>query len=175
MKHLLTAIACCLAVAGSAQTEWPWNPDVDSDNIIGVEDLMSLLTVFGGEFILDAPPSQTYTLALADAGNMNQIDCMAHCRILGGRISRTEDIAVFKDTIFSIYEAQYQLGEHGEEFRVWIDPYERNIGYGTTFSSCFASNCGYNDPEYGEWLFRNVSYPSSFHCFCAGIVLNNVD
>ena len=29
MKHLLTAIACCLAVAGSAQT--PYNPDSDGD------------------------------------------------------------------------------------------------------------------------------------------------
>ena len=51
MKHLLTAIACCLAVAGSAQT--PYNPDSDGDNSITVEDLMSTLSFFGGPFFVD--------------------------------------------------------------------------------------------------------------------------
>ena len=48
MKHLLTAIACCLAVAGSAQA--PYNPDSDGNNLMGAEDLMSLLSLYGGEF-----------------------------------------------------------------------------------------------------------------------------
>ncbi len=44
MKHLLTAIACFFALSMSAQT---WNPDADFDNVIGVNDLMELLSVFG--------------------------------------------------------------------------------------------------------------------------------
>ncbi|MDB4587663.1 hypothetical protein N9098_00850 [bacterium] len=48
MKHLLTAIACCLALAGSAQT--PYNPDSDGDNLITVEDVMSTLSLYGGPF-----------------------------------------------------------------------------------------------------------------------------
>jgi len=48
MKHLLTAIACCLAVAGSAQT--PYNPDEDGDNFITNEDLLSLLSLYGESF-----------------------------------------------------------------------------------------------------------------------------
>lgn len=44
MKHLLTAIACCLAVAGSAQT--PYNPDVDGDDCITVTDVLSILGLF---------------------------------------------------------------------------------------------------------------------------------
>ena len=48
MKHLLTAIACCLAVAGSAQSDgYPFNPDADADGIIGVADLLALLSDFG--------------------------------------------------------------------------------------------------------------------------------
>ena len=48
MKHLLTAIACCLAVAGSAQSDaYPYNPDSDGDGLIGVEDLLSMLSDFG--------------------------------------------------------------------------------------------------------------------------------
>ena len=48
MKHLLTAIACCLAVAGSAQT--PYNPDADGNNLIGVDDLTEFLPLWGQEF-----------------------------------------------------------------------------------------------------------------------------
>ena len=48
MKHLLTAIACCLAMAGSAQSDaYPFNPDSDGDGFITVEDLLVLLTDFG--------------------------------------------------------------------------------------------------------------------------------
>ena len=48
MKHLLTAIACCLAAAGSAQT--PYNPDSDDNGLIGSADLISLLALYGGNF-----------------------------------------------------------------------------------------------------------------------------
>ena len=47
MKHLLTAIACCLAVAGSAQSDCPEPLDSNSDGLIGVEDLMNLLSRYG--------------------------------------------------------------------------------------------------------------------------------
>lgn len=48
MKHLLTAIACCFALAGSAQT--PYNPDSNGDNVIAMEDFLDFLPLFGGEF-----------------------------------------------------------------------------------------------------------------------------
>ena len=44
MKHLLTAIACCLAVTGSAQVQY--NPDVDGDGCITVTDVLGILSVF---------------------------------------------------------------------------------------------------------------------------------
>ena len=48
MKHLLTAIACFFALSMSAQT--PYNPDSDSDNVIGSVDLLDLLPLYGGPF-----------------------------------------------------------------------------------------------------------------------------
>ena len=48
MKHFLSSIACCLAVAGSAQ--FPYNPDSDGDYLIGSVDLMSLLPLYGLDF-----------------------------------------------------------------------------------------------------------------------------
>ena len=52
MKHLLTAIACCLAVAGNAQT--PYNPDGNADGMIGSADLVSLLSFYGALFESDS-------------------------------------------------------------------------------------------------------------------------
>ena len=50
MKHLLTAIACCLAVGGSAQfipQPMGYNPDSNSDGVIGSEDPMGMLALYG--------------------------------------------------------------------------------------------------------------------------------
>ena len=47
MKHLMTLLALVVAVTAGAQD---WNPDSDADGIIGVEDLMGLLSVFGMEW-----------------------------------------------------------------------------------------------------------------------------
>ena len=54
MKHLLTAIACCLAVAcfgqGTTIHEYPWNPDWNNDNFVGSSDLTGFLSAFGSEY-----------------------------------------------------------------------------------------------------------------------------
>ena len=53
MKHLLTAIACCLAMAGSAQfipQPIGYNPDSNNDGFVGSEDLMGLLSLYGTPF-----------------------------------------------------------------------------------------------------------------------------
>ena len=92
MKHLLTAIACCLAVAGSAQT--PYNPDSDGNNLMGAEDLMSLLSLYGGEFYPQTIEPQVQIIALNDSlvvvdifestdvvfftGGCNQHSCVWH-------------------------------------------------------------------------------------------------
>ena len=60
MKHLLTAIACCLAVAGRAQT--PYNPDSNGDGFVGSADLVSLLSLYG-----ELAPVDSLTVVTADA------------------------------------------------------------------------------------------------------------
>jgi hypothetical protein len=44
MKHLLTGIACFLALSVSVQTLY--NPDVDGDDCITVTDVLSILGLF---------------------------------------------------------------------------------------------------------------------------------
>jgi len=49
----MTLMALVVAVTAGAQTglvEFPYNPDADNDDIIGVNDLLELLSLFGGEF-----------------------------------------------------------------------------------------------------------------------------
>ena len=48
MKYLVTVIACFVLVSVSAQT--PYNPDSDSDNLIGFDDLLDFLPLYGQEF-----------------------------------------------------------------------------------------------------------------------------
>lgn len=54
MKLLITAIACFLIVALTAQEQvitYPYNPDIDTDSLINTTDLLEFVTIFGDEFI----------------------------------------------------------------------------------------------------------------------------
>jgi hypothetical protein len=53
MRLLFTALVCLLSVSISAQEQvitYPYNPDVDADNLISIPDLLELLIVYGNEF-----------------------------------------------------------------------------------------------------------------------------
>jgi hypothetical protein len=58
--RILTFALCLLCFSVSAQNNsinvYPWNPDSDHDNQIGVEDLQSFLTVYGNDFGLPPEP-----------------------------------------------------------------------------------------------------------------------
>ena len=96
MKHLLTAIACCLAVAGSAQT---WNPDADFDNIIGVNDLMALLSVFGSEWTAEYPQDPEYDLAAYSVGCVDYFECVRTCTNNNAKIIGLHEYAMFEDSL----------------------------------------------------------------------------
>ena len=65
MKHLLTAIACFFALSMSAQ--FPYNPDSNSDNLVGIDDLMDLLPLYGGEFYPQQTEPQIQVIPLNDS------------------------------------------------------------------------------------------------------------
>ena len=51
MMRLLTSIACAmLALSTWGQITYPYNPDGDSNGLIGVTDLQDLLSTYGGSF-----------------------------------------------------------------------------------------------------------------------------
>jgi hypothetical protein len=77
MKHLMTLMALVVAVTAGAQGttihEYPWNPDSNNDNLIGINDLLDFLPVFGDEFGLppepcdyDGTPLEDLVIGIAD-------------------------------------------------------------------------------------------------------------
>jgi hypothetical protein len=88
MKHLMTALVCLFAMNMSAQTgfvEFPYNPDSDNDDIIGIEDLMGLLSLYGSEFSEEGLYLSTdSTDALYHTGNMYYPQCYKSCNDLPG-------------------------------------------------------------------------------------------
>lgn len=60
---LLLAAVFALSTSATAQSiNYPYNPDSDTDQNIGTPDLLSLLTIFGGEFLPDPIAIDSLTL-----------------------------------------------------------------------------------------------------------------
>ena len=77
--------------------EFPWNPDADGDDFIGVNDLMALLGEFDSVFSEEALYlSEDELSAMYDVGTMNFLDCQIACKNLPGRwsIPEFEDVTV---------------------------------------------------------------------------------
>jgi uncharacterized protein (TIGR02145 family) len=112
MKHLLTAFACFFAMSLSAQT-WPWNPDIDSDGIIGTEDLLALLSVFDLEFQAQLLVTDSSS-AMISVGEMDFWDCAGTCSSLEGNWKVMDDKLVgnYKDDLMG----------WSESGNVWLDP-----------------------------------------------------
>ena len=82
----------------SAQT---WNPDADFDNVIGVNDLMELLSVFGTEWTATYPQDPAYELAAYYAGYIDYWDCVRTCKNNHAKIIGLHEYAMFEDSIIA--------------------------------------------------------------------------
>ena len=181
MKHLLTAIACCLAVAGSAQT---WNPDADFDNVIGVNDLMALLSVFGSEWTADYPQDPEYDLAAYYAGEMDLMDCVVSCKTNNAVIIGFDEYSMFQDSVD--ISMGYVIDDDicswcgGNCFDSYsVSTYCRNdsdFGYGLITRGGTYACSGYSlnegNPGFGLYntTLQALTVVNSHHCFCAGLV-----
>ena len=89
MKHLTTLLTLLLSCSMHAQgpVEFPWNPDADGDDFIGVNDLMALLGEFDSVFSEEALYlSEDSLSAMYEVGGpINFIQCQLACNNLPGR------------------------------------------------------------------------------------------
>ena len=180
MKHLLTAIACCLAVAGSAQT---WNPDADFDNVIGVNDLMALLSVFGSEWTAEYPQDPEYDLAAYYAGQMEFVDCLSACAANNAHIISAFEYGVFQEFIEPETGLSWDASNAtfcswcssncggSAHYGVYLRMNQATNGYGSMYMSG-SYNCSYgNVVGWNDLNFvPSPTIPRDGHCVCAGLV-----
>ena len=99
MKLLTTLFTLLLSCTMLAQgpVEFPWNPDSDGDDFIGVNDLMALLGEFDSVFSEEGLYlSEDSLSAMYDAGSMNYIECQSTCGDLPGnwKIPKLKDVVI---------------------------------------------------------------------------------
>ena len=99
MKNLTTLLALLLSCSMLAQgpVEFPWNPDADGDDFIGVNDLMALLGEFDSAFSEEALYlSEDSLSAMYDAGDMKFVQCQVACHNLPGtwKMPRLREVIV---------------------------------------------------------------------------------
>jgi hypothetical protein len=181
MKHLLTAIACFFALSMSAQT---WNPDADFDNVIGVNDLMELLSVFGTEWTAEYPQDPAYELAAYYEGEIKFVDCISACASNNARILSAFEYGVFQEfiepetglswdpSIATI--CSFCSGNCGgwAEYGVFLRMNQSNNGYGSMYmSGSFNSNSSGNVTDWTSLNFvPSTTLPKDGHCVCAGLI-----
>ena len=175
MKHLLTAIACFFALSMSAQT---WNPDADFDNVIGVNDLMELLSVFGTEWTATYPQDPAYELAAYYAGELDLFDCINSCRVNNGKVISLIEYGAFRDSIDVAMghtaEALCGLGLVGWNSyynSLWFSTNSR-FGYGQISKGQHGmcnSTVVLNETKLAE-TSDYATLSNVEHCVCAGLV-----
>ena len=77
MQRLLSiALSCLFAVSLSAQTEYPYpyNPDGNNDGLISIQDLMSLLSIYGEEYSAGVLATDSIS-AIYYTGELDYWDC----------------------------------------------------------------------------------------------------
>ena len=138
MKHLTTLFALLLSCTMLAQgpVEFPWNPDSDGDDFIGVNDLMALLGEFDSVFSEEGLYlSEDSLSAMYFAGTHVYMSCLKTCADLPGRwrMPRLEDVHIApqemwlrtnQDELFfteSRHQAKYVLNGAGEIASGWTN------------------------------------------------------
>ena len=99
--RILTFALCLLCFSVSAQIDWdfPYNPDSDNDGYIYSEDLLDLLAVYGQEYSSDELYlSQDSSSLIVNVGDLTKNKCYATCLNIDGNW----DVIGLKD-VFSHY------------------------------------------------------------------------
>ena len=113
MKKLLLLCGLVCSLGANAQS-WPWNPDFDSDGVIGTVDLLALLTIYNTEFEAQLLVTDSSS-ALIYVGDMDLWDCAGNCSALEGnwKVMDEKILGNFKEDI---------IGWTENTNLTWLDP-----------------------------------------------------
>ena len=113
MKKLLLLCGLVCSLGANAQS-WPWNPDFDTDGVIGTVDLLALLAVYNTEFEAQLLVTDSSS-ALIYVGDMDLWDCAGNCSALEGnwKVMDEKILGNFKEDI---------IGWTENTNLTWLDP-----------------------------------------------------
>lgn len=150
MKYFLTASALLFSLVVAAQfPNLPYNPDENSDGLIGVVDLQGLLANYGSEFA-SAVLSEDGESAIVSMGNKKYPLCAQACESLPGNwlMPTMEDLGLAWGEVYSTSSTT----------ETWL---KREPGQNSPYS--FTSNPGTNPTSHTI----NSGYLSENNqCFC---------
>ena len=162
MKHLTTLLALLLSCSMLAQgpVEFPWNPDADGDDFIGVNDLMALLGEYSTSFSEEALYlSEDSLSAMYDAGSMNYVECLVACKNLPGnwKMPRLSEVTVSGEGMWlETPESAYFYSS--SKYRVTqLNSGEPLITNATNIANCF---CATKERPRVEYSFCDGGDPS---------------
>ena len=157
-------LAAFSATAQNNGFQFPYNPDAEPDGFIGVQDVLSLLQLYGAEW--DAGPSffdSDSTTLLVDMGAMNYVECLGTCSSMPGawkvptleeisrhyiQLKEFEDVAEQYWLNRNMWRAQYHAGgtSHDNAPIIVITAFD---------------NSAQNESFAQSWMFE-----SAHHCAC---------
>ncbi|MDC3198200.1 fibrobacter succinogenes major paralogous domain-containing protein [bacterium] len=113
MKKILLLCGLVCSLGANAQS-WPWNPDFDTDGVIGTVDLLALLAVYNTEFEAQLLVTDSSS-ALIYVGDMDLWDCAGTCSALEGnwKVMDEKILGNFKEDI---------IGWTENTNLTWLDP-----------------------------------------------------
>ena len=148
MKNFFTLLFAALSFNAFSQNNaihvYPWNPDANQDNSIGMGDLLSFLSVFGNDFGLPPEPCDYDGTPLEDW--------------FSGIISGD----IMLDSLF----VEFQLLDSSEVFYPGCpEPVMEvvEINFSEMLTQIFWSNTGYSGSSYGGQMLRANSSEISFY------------
>jgi hypothetical protein len=194
MRYLITVVIAALSLNafGQMPVEFPWNPDQDGDDFIGLNDLMGLLSVYGLEFAeegLYVTDDQQGAIYITGTGMVRYSSCQKQCNDLPGNwwIPRIFDIKEFENDLITdlagFDNTSQKIWLHHESTKntypyqgqiagIVLSPLNGNIGYGDLGSSnehcaCFTKERPKLDIEYINLVINHGSDGlSQFNSMC---------
>ena len=187
MRHLLFLLSICLVTfqlsAQELVVEYPYNPNVENDSNIGVEDLMALLASFGMDFeVEELLVDEVYlsewlqSLSMALIQQQNEIDS------LGLILSEL----VEGDAVISPCLGENYISYHGYDYPVievgnqcWFAENLRSENYadGTEINNSTTLVEGINPSylELNQSFIEHIILGEQGHYYSLGVITNNLN
>jgi hypothetical protein len=174
-------LVLCSVTSAQVEVVYPYNPDVEPDGYIGVNDLLALLPIFGQEFEVATVDSDTSSAIVLVDESTQWLDCKKQCKALGRSwdIISVDASAVHFDTLSALTVHDQQGYPAGWLFSIWwvneIIEYEERTIMGKVVDS-FDETGSVSDIETLQYLNGTASYTKKeYSCWCEAKVLPEIE